>query len=255
MPVLNVGPTSSLEVNACTPIWCSVESLIEAEEDASYADAQEAVIEATWVLDALTGYNFHLYECREDEYKSRPGLCRIRLARQPVDVVHSVERVDDCTGEITEVDGWCELSGGSVRLCCRSGGGYTGLNVPNWGSTPGPCSCDNGIVRVKYRTLPNLPPGAARVTRKLALEFWKSGAGRPCSLPERITSVTRQDVTWITLDPLDFLDKGLTGIGSVDQWISAANLRGNATLIDPLVSPRLLRYEITGCSSDCGDSE
>jgi len=256
MPVLDVGPSSSLTVDACTPIWCSVESLIAAEEDASYEDAEEAIIEATWVLNSLTLHRFHGYECRIDEYQSRPGLCRIRLARTPVDVVHEVTRIDGCSGEETEAEGWCYIPGGTVRVCCRGTGGSSTLYGVTSGTPllPGVCGCDDGVIRISYRTAPNLPPGAARVCRKLALEFWKSGAGRPCSLPERITSVTRQDVTWITLDPLDFLDKGLTGIGSVDQWITAANQRGVVDLIDPLVSPRLLTTVVDGCTEDCGES-
>ncbi len=235
------------------PMWLITDEYVAEHPDSSYADAEAAVQEATWLLWSLTGKQYHGIECRLDEYQSRPGLCRIRLAHQPVDEVFLVERVDDCTNEVTEVDTWCQLSGGSVRLCCRAGN-PTGLTVP-WFEAPSTswvCSCENGLVRVQYRVDSNLPPGAARVTMRLAQEFWRSAHGQTCALPERITNVTRQGVTWITLDPLDFLDKGLTGIGAIDQWIAGVNLRGYATLIDPLTQPRLLSTELTGCGSSCG---
>jgi hypothetical protein len=236
-----------------SPMWVTTEDYLAVYPDSSYVDAEAAVQEATWLLWSLTNKQYHGIECRQDEYQSRPGLCRIRLAHQPVDEVFVVERIDDCTDEVTEVDSWCSLSGGSVRLCCRAGN-PNGLTVP-WSEAPASswlCSCDNGIVRIQYRVSDNLPPGAARVTMRLANEFWKSAHNQKCALPDRITNVTREGVTWITLDPLDFLDKGLTGIGTVDQWLSSVNRRGYATLIDPLTEPRLLTSELTGCGATCG---
>ena len=241
-------PTSECPAS---PMWASAEDFVDEHPESSLADAEAAIQEATWLLWSLTGKQYHGIECRLDEYQSRPGLCRIRLAHQPVDTVFSVERVDDCTDEVTEVDNWCSLSGGSVRVCCRGSGGDLGIVGFEYTGLAGVCHCDNGIVRIQYRVGDNLPPGAERAAMKLAWEFWKSAHGQACSLPERITNVTRQGVTWITLDPLDFLDKGLTGIGSIDQWISGVNLRGYATLIDPLTQPRLLSSELTGCGETC----
>ncbi len=44
-----------------------------------------------------------------------------------------------------------------------------------------------------------------------------------CALPERVTSVTRQGITIAVLDPMEFLDKGRTGLGSVDLFLQASN--------------------------------
>lgn len=238
-----------------TPIWADVDEFIELHPEVDEDDALEALIEATWLLSGLINDRYHHAECWTDDYQYRKGLCRIELAHQPVDTVFSITRYDPDTGEETAVDGWKKMAGGSVRICCRNTN-WMWLRNFNDISDPTPCqSCDDATVRVRYRTLYNLPPGSNRQVLKLAWEFWKSGQGKSCALPERVTNVAREGVTWTILDPLDFLDKGLTGIGSVDQWISRVNLKGWAGLIDPLVRPRLLFSELTGCSSSCTGTE
>lgn len=47
-----------------------------------------------------------------------------------------------------------------------------------------------------------------------------------CALPDRVTSVVRQGVTIAVLDPMEFLDKGRTGMASVDLFLRAANPAG-----------------------------
>lgn len=44
-----------------------------------------------------------------------------------------------------------------------------------------------------------------------------------CSLPQRVTNVTRQGVSWTLLDPQDFLEDGRTGVYEVDLAIKTAN--------------------------------
>lgn len=44
-----------------------------------------------------------------------------------------------------------------------------------------------------------------------------------CKLPERVTSVSRQNVSFSMLDPQTFLNEGKVGIYSVDLFISTAN--------------------------------
>ena len=47
-----------------------------------------------------------------------------------------------------------------------------------------------------------------------------------CSLPLRVSSITRQNVSMTVLDPQEFLDNGKTGIYSVDLFIKAYNPDG-----------------------------
>lgn len=69
------------------------------------------------------------------------------------------------------------------------------------------------------------PPKAGRAAAlKLANEFILSNtAPSQCTLPERVTSVSRQSVSFSVLDPHSFLKEGKLGIYSVDAFISAAN--------------------------------
>lgn len=68
-------------------------------------------------------------------------------------------------------------------------------------------------------------PPAAGVDAASALgaELAKSRAGLPNRLPTRLTSLTRQGVTMAVLDPMTFLQKGLTGVYDVDLWIMSVN--------------------------------
>jgi len=73
----------------------------------------------------------------------------------------------------------------------------------------------------------------------LAGEQAKAAAGQKCSLPERISNISRQGVSWTVVDGQDFYDKGRTGIDRVDRWLVPVTLTLGGTIIDPLVSHRL----------------
>lgn len=80
-----------------------------------------------------------------------------------------------------------------------------------------------GAFAVTYGQGIPVPPGGQYAAGIYACELLASCTGGTCRLPKRVQTVTRQGVTMAFLDPLDFLDKGLTGIPEVDQWISAVN--------------------------------
>lgn len=66
---------------------------------------------------------------------------------------------------------------------------------------------------------------AADLACQLALACDDTRSGE-CKLPQRVTSLTRQGVSMVLLDPFDFLENGRTGVYSVDLWLSAVNPRG-----------------------------
>ena len=47
-----------------------------------------------------------------------------------------------------------------------------------------------------------------------------------CALPERVTSVTRQGISYDILDPQQFIKEGKTGIYLIDLFLQAANPYG-----------------------------
>ena len=57
----------------------------------------------------------------------------------------------------------------------------------------------------------------------LATELGKALAGKSCQLPARVTSITRQGVSFDVLESLEVLKEGLTGVHAVDMWIRGVN--------------------------------
>lgn len=85
---------------------------------------------------------------------------------------------------------------------------------------------DTWSVTVGYGRTP--PPAGTQAAIALACEMATSAAGGDCSLPERVTSVTRQGVTAVVIDPMEFLTNGRTGIYAVDLFLRSVNPAGLA---------------------------
>ena len=67
-----------------------------------------------------------------------------------------------------------------------------------------------------------------------------------CRLPERVTNVTRQGVSFVLLDPFDFLEAGKTGLYDVDLFLSVYNpnrLRRRPTVMSPDIPRRVRRRD------------
>lgn len=81
----------------------------------------------------------------------------------------------------------------------------------------------NGYV-INYLYGMNPPEAGKRAVKRLAEEIIKSISDPDnCSLPERVTSVSRQGVNYTVLDPQEFINDGKTGLYEVDLFINAAN--------------------------------
>jgi hypothetical protein len=110
-------------------------------------------------------------------------------------------------------------------------------------STPRSTCCWKGCddVTVTY-TFGAPPPALGRLAAKaLADQYILALDGSDeCQLPQRVTSVSRQGMSWTLLDPQEFLDKGRTGIYQVDLFISTVNPSG-AKLRARVFSPDIRR--------------
>jgi hypothetical protein len=103
--------------------------------------------------------------------------------------------------------------------------------------------CGATCMTVRYAYGTGVPPGGHRAAVRLAEELLKSATGADCALPERVTSVSRQGMSWTLLDPQDFMDKGRTGIYEIDLLLRALNPAG--ALARPRVfSPDLERATV-----------
>lgn len=81
----------------------------------------------------------------------------------------------------------------------------------------------SNTTRITYQFGRLVPNSGKLAVITLASELGKWFAGRPCQLPARVTSVTRQGISFETLEALPMLQAGLTGVPAVDLWINAVN--------------------------------
>jgi hypothetical protein len=191
-----------------------------------------ATTSATWLLDTLTGNRLHGEECWAEDYQV--NTCTIRLRQAPVAEVYSVVRIRRCNVVGEDIPDWCWKSQQTVSVCCG------GCEFSHFA-----CGCDDNVVRISYRIASNLPPGAEGLTAWLARQYGLAAAGQACSLPERVTTITRQGVSWTVLDPGDYRNQGQTGITRVDDWLATVRYSlGMGQLIDPLTSNRLFAKQL-----------
>jgi hypothetical protein len=81
--------------------------------------------------------------------------------------------------------------------------------------------------------------------RTLAMEFCKLWNGDDdCALPQRVTSISRQGVSYTLLDSQDFIEEMRTGLYAVDLFLKTVNpdkARAKSRVFSPDV-PRARRY-------------
>jgi hypothetical protein len=108
-------------------------------------------------------------------------------------------------------------------------------------AAPNDCwlTCDDVEVTYSYGTA---PPALGRIAAKaLADQYLLAMAGDDeCALPQRVTQISRQGMSWTLLDPQEFLDKGRTGIYQVDLFLATVNPDG-AKMRSRVFSPDIPR--------------
>jgi hypothetical protein len=144
------------------------------------------------------------------------GPSSIGLGRSPISTIEWVQidgeeidkteyRVDDAKWLVRQTccDGWPTCQ----NLSCPLGDPCTfGVNF-TFGQDPPQSGIDAALI--------------------LAAEFYRSATpGLNCQLPQRVTSITRQGVSFAILDPQTFLQNGRTGIYQVDMFLRAYNPAG-----------------------------
>jgi len=152
---------------------------------------------------------------------------RVRLRGRKVVKVHTLRDLD---GNIIDSDKYYLSDHSTI------------LGVPGSGWSP-------SQVEVTY-TYGTPPPTAGRAAaRVLATELVKLYEDDDtCALPQRVTSISRQGVSYTLLDNQDFIDELKTGIYAIDLFLKTANpdkARARARVFSP-DQPRARR--ITGAS-------
>jgi hypothetical protein len=128
-------------------------------------------------------------------------MSRIRLRGRPVVKIHAVR---NRSGGIIDSSKYYLVDHSTLQAAA---------GIP-WT----PCN-----VEVTY-TYGSYPPAAgAAAARILAMEFVKLWSGDDCALPERVTTVSRQGVSFTLLDNQDFVDDMRTGLYAVDLFLKSVN--------------------------------
>jgi hypothetical protein len=149
-------------------------------------------------------YNVPSEDWNDSAYQSdgSSSISRIRLRGKPVQEIHLVRSMYN--GLIVDPDSYY-IAEHSTLIA------YKG--------TPWP----PGNLEVTY-TYGMRPPTAGRhAARLFAIELVKLWEGDDCALPDRVTSVSRQGVSYTILDNQDFLENMRTGIYAIDLFIKTAN--------------------------------
>lgn len=97
-------------------------------------------------------------------------------------------------------------------------------------------------IEVTYAYGQPVPAAAKMAARALATQFALLWGGREdeCTLPDRVVSVNRQNVSWVLLDNQDFIDDLRTGVYAVDLFLKSVNPFG-ATQRAKVFSPDIPR--------------
>ena len=148
---------------------------------------------------------------------------RIRLRGRPVTKIHSIRRRD---GVVLDPSAYYLVDHSTVQAA---------TGIP-WT----PCNLE---ITYSYGTY--APTMGRMAARTLAIEFVKLFEGSDdCALPQRVTSIARQGISYTLLDSQDFIEEMRTGIYMVDLFLKSTNpdkARAKARVFTPDV-PRGRRY-------------
>ena len=127
---------------------------------------------------------------------------RVRLRGRKVVKIHTIRDID---GNIIDPTQYYLVEHSTI------------LSVPGATWTP-----SNIEVTYTYGTPP--PIAGKNAARILAIELIKLYENDDtCALPQRVTSVSRQGVSYTILDNQDFIDQGRTGLYAVDLFLKTTN--------------------------------
>lgn len=148
---------------------------------------------------------------------------RLRLRGRPVTKIHAIR---NRSGVVIDENSYYLVDHSTIQATAGS----------RW--TP----CD---VEVTYTYGVEPPTLGKLAARTLAFEFCKLWNGDDdCMLPQRVTSVSRQGVSYTILDSQEFIDDLRTGLYVVDMFLKSVNpdkARARARVFTPDV-PRARRY-------------
>lgn len=163
-----------------------------------------------------------------DEYSelSADGMspdARIRLRGRPITKIHSIRNRN---GLVLDPSSYYLVDHSTIHIAA--------------GTPWTPCNTE---ITYSYGT--PVPVAGKMAARKLAIEFARLWNGdEMCELPQRVTSVSRQGVSYTILDNQEFIDELRTGLYEIDLFLKVVNpdnARRKSRVFSP-DQPRARRY-------------
>ena len=150
-------------------------------------------------------YNFFSDDLDFYEDMTSDGMTstsRIRLRGRPVTKIHTIR---DRAGNVISPDKYYLVDHSTIQAVV--------------GTPWTPCN-----VEVTYSYGVEPPALGKMAARTLAIEFSKLWSGDDtCALPQRVTSISRQGVSYTLLDSQDFIDEMRTGLYAIDLFLKTVN--------------------------------
>jgi hypothetical protein len=200
----------------------------------------DAVAAASEILTMLTGFRGHAAGVATQEYVIHARLLRLTPAYKPVTDIIAVEAVsEDCVSTTDVTDQFCVFAGDIRRTGPDTFSKVAAMQC-NF------CSKQHERLRVEYVFGSTVGAAAKRAVVALSRQLWLSehpGEGE-CILPERVTSLNREGLSYSFIDPMAFLDDGRTGVPYVDSYLAAVNpskAKAPAAVYIPEAPPGVIR--------------
>lgn len=221
-------------------LWVVPEEL---EEGSGSPYAYEACKAASYILWAFSGRKYHgtrtvteRYECPCSSSGKRSNVVP-GLTGGPSDIYNHVLDVLDttrgggcgCTDTVGGRHVRLRLRGTPVRHVTQVKKGDEVLDSSQYKIVNGSMlqltntSMSVCGIEVTYTYGVNVPVSGQRAARSMAKEFVKGWSGEECLLPDRVTNVSREGISFTIMDKQDFLDEGRTGVYEVDLFLRATN--------------------------------
>ena len=221
---------------------------------ATVVPSPDLTLAAGRIISALTGWRWTWPQRRVvDVYRVPYQTRALRLYGTPVSAVNSVAGPD---GTIVDPSRYQLYNGVALwfvnpQVWWWPGGLYDIAAPPpwfnmSWYGTRQPPAARDITVDYVYGSPPSVDMD--RAINQLATQFALADCGDSgCRLPERVRSVSRQGVSWTLIDPMDFIDKGRTGLYYVDLVITAYGGKGRTSVVSPEIGPprRLSTHVVT----------
>jgi hypothetical protein len=148
---------------------------------------------------------------------------RIKLRGRPVTKIHAIR---NRTGQIIDPSKYYLVDHSTIHIAA--------------GTPWTPCNTE-----ITYSYGIPVPISGKMAARKLAIEFARLWSGdESCELPQRVTSVSRQGVSYTIIDNQEFIDELRTGLYEIDLFLKVVNpdnARRKSKVFSP-DQPRARRY-------------